>query len=156
MNYKKINGIIPVASLVARCKIAALIGIVISLAACGSSKPGASDIEPYVMEQLGQCQLWTISDVRKTDGIEDGGMYRIDFTAQLTLKESPEQAMQSYGKHQMDPNYIGCHMYVSTLVRITESMSFAKQYEVSGAGVMVKSEKGWRLNGELRSSFQPL
>lgn len=156
MNHKEIKCGIPISRLVARCKIAIIIGISVSLGACGSSKPGASDIEPYVKEQLGQCQLWTISDVRKTDGIEDGGMYRIDFTAKLTLKESPEQAMQSYGKHQMDPNYIGCHMYIARLVRITESMSLEKQYEVSGAGVMVKSEKGWRLNGELRSSFQPL
>lgn len=137
-------------------KIAVCIGIAISLAACGSSKPGASDIAPYVIDQLGQCQLWEISDVRKTDGIEDGQMYRIDFTAKLTLKGTPEQALEIYKKHQMDPTYIGCHLYIARLVTVTETMSLVKQYGVEGAGLLIKSEQGWRLRGELQSGFRPI
>lgn len=68
-------------AVLANRKIAVCVGIAMLLTACGSSKPGASDIEPYVIDQLGQCQLWTISDVRKTHGIEDGATYRVDFTA---------------------------------------------------------------------------
>lgn len=142
-------------AVLANRKIAVCVGTAMLLTACGSSKPGASDIEPYVIDQLGQCQLWTISDVRKTDGIEDGATYRVDFTAKLTLKDTPEQTMENYGKHQMDPSYMGCHLYVSRLVAVTESMSFAKQYVVTGAGILIKSEQGWRLRGELQSGFQP-
>ena len=142
-------------AVLANRKIAVCVGIAMLLTACGSSKPGASDIEPYVIDQLGQCQLWTISDVRKTDGIEDGATYRVDFTAKLTLKDTPEQALANYGKHQMDPSYVGCHLYISRLITVTETMSLAKQYEVTGAGILIKSEQGWRLRGELQSGFQP-
>jgi hypothetical protein len=116
------------------------------------------------MDRFGQCQLWTISDVRKADGIEEGEAYRVDFTAKLTLKETPEQTMATYRQHQMDPNYAACHQYVSYLVipvegpvsSAEESISFAKQYEIAGAGMLVKSEKGWRLRGNLQSSFNPI
>src|SRR4051812_24051256 len=92
-----------------RSVLLASLSIALSLSGCGLSKPGASDIEPYVMDALGQCQLWTIGDVRKVDGIEQGNEYRVDFTAKLTLKEAPEQAVRSYSQHRMDPNYVGCH-----------------------------------------------
>lgn len=142
-------------AVIANRKIAVCVGIAILVTACGSSKPGASDIEPYVIEQLGQCQIWTISDVRKTDGIEDGAAYRVDFTAKLTMKETPEQAFEIYKQHGMDPSYMGCHLYIAQLLMVTESRSLAKQYLVTGAGVLIKSEQGWRLRGEIHSGFQP-
>lgn len=158
MNHKKTKTLFPhrmLGAVLANRKIAVCVGIAMLLTACGSSKPGASDIEPYVIDQLGQCQLWTITDVRKTDGIEDGATYRVDFTAKLTLKDTPEQALENYKQHQMDPSYMGCHLYISRLVKVTESMSLAKQYVVTGAGILIKSEQGWRLRGELQSGFQP-
>lgn len=151
-------------------KMAACIGIALSLAACSLSKPGAADIEPYVMDEFGKCFLWTISDVRKVDGIEEGNAYRVDFTAKLTLKETPEQAVRSYAQHQQDPSNASCYKYDSLLAlmpsdeMIAKAMEsktvppllWAKQYEVTGAGILVKSEKGWRLSGDIQSAINPI
>lgn len=134
-------------------------GAVLSLAACGNGKPGASDIEPYIKNVLGQCELWTVGDVRKVDGIEEGKSYRVDFTAALTLKQSPEQARQSYIQHKMDPSWIGCHTYISNLAVLNANQDKAelvKKYNVSGFGMLIKSEQGWRLVGDnLHLEFAP-
>jgi hypothetical protein len=127
------------------------IGAVVSLAACDGNKPRSSDIEPYVTNALGQCQLWTISDVRKVDGIEEGKSYRVDFTATLAMRQTPDQAFQSYLQHKMDPSWMGCHVYVSNLAIVSASgktAEFSKKYEVSGFGMLIKSENGWRLIGD--------
>ncbi|MFZ6656540.1 hypothetical protein [Undibacterium sp. TJN19] len=141
------------------CQLIAAIGAVLSLTACGNGKPGASDIEPYIKNVLGQCELWTVSDVRKVDGIEEGKSYRVDFTAALTLKQSPEQARQSYIQHKMDPSWIGCHTYISNLAVLNANQDKAelvKQYNVSGFGMLIKSEQGWRLVGDnLHLEFAP-
>ena len=135
------------------------IGAVLSLTACGFGKPGSSDIEPYIKNALGQCELWTVNDVRKVDGIEEGKSYRVDFTATLAMKQSPEQAFQSYLQHKMDPSWIGCHTYISNLAIMSASrdkVELVKKYEVSGFGMLIKSEQGWRLLGEnLNFEFAP-
>ena len=136
-----------------------VIGTVLSLTACGIGKPGASDIEPYIKNALGQCELWTVSDVRKVDGLEDGKSYRVDFTATLAMKQSPEQAFESYLQHKMDPSWIGCHNYISNLAILSPSrdkVTLVKKYDVSGFGMLLKSEQGWRLIGDnLHLEFAP-
>lgn len=142
-----------------RCRVIAAIGTALSLTACGLGKPSSSDIEPYIKNALGQCELWTVSDVRKVDGIEEGKSYRVDFTATLSMKQSPEQAFQSYLQHKMDPSWIGCHTYISNLAIMSASrdkVELVKKYEVSGFGMLIKSEQGWRLLGDnLQFEFAP-
>ena len=87
------------------------------LSACGQSKPGASDIEPYVMEELSNCPLWSVSDVRKVDGIATEDSYQVDFSAKLTLKATPEETSRAYVAHERDTAYLGCHLVISQLVR---------------------------------------
>lgn len=138
--------------------LAVLLGVALTAAACGLSSPGASDIAPYVMDDLGQCPLWTISDIRKVDGIAARDSYRVDFTAKLTLTSAPEDTNRNYIQHQGEPGYMGCHVIIPHLATVqNRTVILSKQYDVSGMGELVKSEKGWRLQGELRQyRFMPV
>lgn len=119
------------------------------LSACGQSKPGASDIEPYVMAELSNCPLWSVSEVRKVDGIATGDSYQVDFSAKLTLKATPEETSRAYVAHERDTAYLGCHLVISQLVDVRLRGLPTKKFDISGAGELVKSESGWRLRGEL-------
>lgn len=119
------------------------------LSACGQSKPGASDIEPYVMAELSNCPLWSVSDVRKVDGIAAEDSYQVDFSAKLTLKATPEETSRAYMAHERDRAYLGCHFVIAQLVDVRIRGLPTKKYDISGAGELVKSESGWRLRGEL-------
>lgn len=119
------------------------------LSACSQSKPGASDIEPYVMAELSNCPLWSVSDVRKVDGIATEDSYQVDFSAKLTLKATPEETSRAYVAHERDTAYLGCHLVISQLVDVRLRGLPTKKYDISGAGELVKSESGWRLRGEL-------
>lgn len=124
------------------CLLAAL-----TLAACGKSSPGVADITPALMADISQCDLWTVSDVKKVDGIPGKESYRVDFSAKLVLKSGAEETMQKIDPMPKDANAVQCLMVASMLMRSTGALW--KSYDVSGAGEFVKSEKGWRLAGEL-------
>ncbi|KAB8059904.1 hypothetical protein GCN74_11035 [Janthinobacterium sp. FT14W] len=119
------------------------------LSACGQPKPGASDIEPYVMAELSNCPLWSVSDVRKLDGIATEDSYQVDFSAKLTLKATPEETSSAFMAHERDTAYLGCHFVIAQLVDVRIRGLPTKKYDISGAGELVKSESGWRLRGEL-------
>lgn len=119
----------------------------LALTACGKSSPNVADITPPLMEELNQCELWTVSEVKKVDGIPGQNSYRADFSAKLTIKGTPEAALQKFNAHLMDPNWVGCHRFLGRLTMRYGALW--KTYDVSGAGQFVKSEKGWRLLGEL-------
>lgn len=129
--------------------VAITLGSACILSACGQSKPGASDIEPYVMAELSNCPLWSVSDVRKVDGIATEDSYQVDFSAKLTLKATPEETSRAYVAHERDTAYLGCHLVISQLVDVRLRGLPTKKYDISGAGELVKSESGWRLRGEL-------
>ena len=129
--------------------VAITLGSACILSACGQSKPGASDIEPYVMAELSNCPLWSVSDVRKLDGIATEDSYQVDFSAKLTLKATPEETSRAYVAHERDTAYLGCHLVISQLVDVRLRGLPTKKYDISGAGELVKSESGWRLRGEL-------
>ena len=129
--------------------VAFTLGSACILSACSQSKPGASDIEPYVMAELSNCPLWSVSDVRKVDGIATEDSYQVDFSAKLTLKATPEETSRAYVAHERDTAYLGCHLVISQLVDVRLRGLPTKKYDISGAGELVKSESGWRLRGEL-------
>lgn len=129
--------------------IAIMLGSTCILSACGQSKPGASDIEPYVVAELSNCPLWSVSEVRKLDGIETEDSYQVDFSARLTLSASPEETLRGYVAHERDAAYLGCHFVIAQLMDVRIRGLPTKKYDISGAGELVKSENGWRLRGEL-------
>lgn len=129
--------------------IAIMLGSICVLSACGQSKPGASDIEPYVMAELSNCPLWSVSDVRKVDGIATEDSYQVDFSAKLTLGATPEQTLRKYVDHGKEAAYLGCHFVIAQLSDTRIRGLPTKKYDISGAGELVKSESGWRLRGEL-------
>lgn len=139
------------------CKLVAGVALLLILQGCGRSKPTASDIEPYLMAELGQCPLWTISDVRKVDGIAGESSYRVDFAAKLTLKAPPMQALRLLHQHQAEPAYLICHSFTPYLMTLNGRVpTMSSQYEITGAADLVKSEKGWRLKGALHDyTFAP-
>ncbi|WP_374660956.1 hypothetical protein [Inhella sp.] len=63
----------------------AAVAALASLAGC-SSKPGDSDIA-HALEAAYSCPDLLISDVKKIDGVEGGGTYRMAFSFKLALKE---------------------------------------------------------------------
>lgn len=129
--------------------IAIMLGSICVLSACGQSKPGASDIEPYVMAELSNCPLWSVSDVRKVDGIATDDSYQVDFSAKLTLRATPEKTLRRYVDHGKEAAYLGCHFVIAQLMDVHIRGLPTKKYGISGAGELVKSESGWRLRGEL-------
>jgi hypothetical protein len=119
------------------------------------------------MNDLGACPLWKISDVSKTDGVADGNRYRVDFTAILTLKDSPSKAWADAGQPGSVASMPVCNMYWIALLQKGGSfvipeprlggLSLSEQYKVTGYAVMVKSENGWRLAKEISGlSFDPI
>lgn len=141
---------------------------VVTLTAGCSSKPGASDVEPYVMADLGACPLWEITDVSKADGVAQENSYRVDFTAMLTLKDSPEKAWEDATQpRSIASTQASCNMYWVVLLRtggavaIPEprlpGLSLSKQYKVAGSALMVKSERGWQLAQDIGGlTFEPV
>lgn len=101
-----------------------------------SSKPGVSDIATGVNEFWGACAK--ISDVNKTNGIENGNTYRVSFTYKLEALEDTE-----LGVHKEKSNCSITH--VSTLNNIAGFLPVKKgdAYTVTTETNMVKSEKGW-------------
>ncbi|MEM8515420.1 hypothetical protein RCH14_004781 [Massilia sp. MP_M2] len=132
-----------------------------------SSKPGSSDIVPFVMDDLGACPLWEIADVKKTDGVAQEPNYQIDFTATLTLKENPVKLWEDAKRASAIAWTPACNIYWAVLIQqggtvpIPEprvpGFSMSEKYSVSGYAVLVKSENGWQLAQEIRGlSFTPI
>jgi len=119
------------------------------LAAC-NSKPGASDIEPYIMNGVGRCPLWTISDFKKVDGVPQGDVYQVEFAAKLTFKQEHAKAKEEFHSHANTQTADGDYEYCMSqqALRALE-LGTAQEYSVSGVLPMVKSENGWRLNEQL-------
>ncbi len=117
------------------------------LVGCAKEAPGVTEITPHVMADISQCDLWMVSDVKKVDGIPGKESYRVDFSAKLVLKVSAEETMQKIDWQPKNANAVQCLMVASMLIRSTGALW--KSYDVSGAGEFIKSEKGWRLIGEL-------
>lgn len=125
-----------------------------TLTGCGKGAPSVDDLQPPLMSDLGQCDLWTISDIKKIDGIPGKESYRVDFSATLTMKNTPRETLQKLHENEYDPRFMSCHIFIAHLAR--PDLSLWKQYGVTGAGEFVKSEKGWRLLGELgQYEFMP-
>lgn len=127
------------------------------LTACGLSKPGTDDIAPFVQERMGSavCQLWDLTDIRKVDGLQQGDDYRVDFVAKLTFKDEWFKQLQiksDWGK------YNACALAVINrgFNFLQEPGSLATKLDVKGFGVLVKSEQGWRLRGDLDYSLTPV
>jgi hypothetical protein len=149
---------------VRRLTAVALIGL--SAAAC-SSKPGAADIEPFVMDELGACKLWDVSNIKKTDGVAQGDRYQIDFSAKLTFKASPAEIWEEFKRPESLASTPACNAILIALIQqpggsfaIPEpklrGATLSKQYAVRGSAVVVKSEQGWRLIDELKDlAFEP-
>lgn len=132
--------------------------MVLTLQACGLSKPTVADVEPAVMDLLGQCPLWSMSDFEKTDGIAGDASYRLDFKVRLVLKQSAPDTFRLLNEHQAEPAYLTCHYLIRNLATLEGRMTkLSLKYEVSAAADLVKSEKGWRVSGELHDfDYTPL
>lgn len=113
-----------------------------SLLGC-SSKPSASDIAAEVNKFWKGCVK--VSDVTKTNGVENGNTYRVAYTYKL---EFPEDGV---GVLSMPPNCSireGAESQSAVLFKIMVSSGgggHAKGdiYNVTAETNMVKSEKGW-------------
>ena len=62
------------------------IGVFIT--ACGSSTPSTWDIEDYIESKFSSCENMRITNIKKTNGYQDGKYYKVDFEYTVNLKNS--------------------------------------------------------------------
>jgi|GWRWMinimDraft_3_1066011.scaffolds.fasta_scaffold10383_2 hypothetical protein len=118
-----------------------------SLLGC-SSKPSASDIAAGVNEFWSGCAK--ISDVIKTNGVENGNAYRVSFTYKMELLEDGGGAL---GVPPHCSIVGGEGSQTASLLKIvfssiaggngSGSLKKGNVYTVTNEANMVKSEKGW-------------
>lgn len=58
----------------------------LALAGCNSA-PGTGDVEKFLEPKFASCQNIEITDIKKTNGYEDEGNYRVEFTYDIKLKD---------------------------------------------------------------------
>lgn len=99
-----------------------------SLLGC-SSKPSVSDIAAGVNEFWGTCAK--ISDVKKTNGVEDGNAYRVAFTYKLEILKDMDKST--------------CSLVQAVILGTLGSDPITKGdvFNLTGEKNMIKSEKGW-------------
>lgn len=97
-----------------------------------SSKPGNSDITTGLNEFWGECVI--ISDVNKTNGVEQGNTYHVSFTYKL---EIPEDRSSCSGVN----NLMLVNLYTSA--GNTKGIQTGDTYTITAEYNMIKSENGW-------------
>lgn len=139
-------------------KVVSGVCLITMLSAC-SSAPDVEDIEPYLIkDNFGTCPLWTVHDVKKTDGAEIQNAYRLDYSAVLTLKKAPKDTVDEYLAHEHDPIYRPCTDTITTLLyQVINSgkKQLNSEYQMSGYAGFIKSEKGWRIATPIQNTFTP-
>ena len=58
------------------------------ITACGSSTPSTSDIKDYIKAKFSSCENINITNIKKTNGYQDGNYYKIDFEYAIKLKDA--------------------------------------------------------------------
>lgn len=61
----------------------------LALAGCNSA-PGNSDLENFLEPKFASCQNIELVDIQKTDGYEEDGYYRVEFTYGVALKDASQ------------------------------------------------------------------
>lgn len=113
-----------------------------SLLGC-SSKPGESDIATASKEFWSGCA--TVSNVKKTNGVENGNSYKVSFSYDLTVLEDVELIG---GKCSTGMGYIDAGSQKGILFKIhnpvlQSPIKKGDVFNIVGEKNMVKSEKGW-------------
>jgi hypothetical protein len=116
----------------------------IGLIAGCSGTPGPADIEPYVQGEVGSCPLWTVSNIKKTDGEADGNNYRLDISAELTLKGSSDETSTTYKNNGFRPEFKPCHAYIMHMYS-KDGQTLSQKFVIEGFAIFTKTEKGWRV-----------
>jgi hypothetical protein len=97
-----------------------------------SSKPGASDIQNGLNEFWGTCA--TVSDVTKTNGIEQDNSYHVAFTYELEIPATRSNC--SFAN-----NLLLINIYTSA--GNTKGIQTGDTYTINAEYNMIKSENGW-------------
>lgn len=110
-----------------------------------SSKPGTSDIMTGLNDFWAGCAK--ISDVTKTNGVENVNSYRVSFTYKLELLEDGAGMLGTPPGCSISgaANQAGALFKIAVLSASSGGGSLKKGdvYTVSNGTNMVKSEKGW-------------
>ena len=124
-------------------RLATALSLVALIAGC-SSTPGPDDIEPYVQNEVGSCPLWTVSNIKKTDGAAEGNNYRLDVSAELTLKASSDETSAMYKNNGFRPEFKPCHAYIVHMYS-KDGQTLSQKFAIGGFAIFTKTENGWRL-----------
>ena len=77
-----------------------LICSALALAGCSSS-PGTGDVEKFLEPKFASCENIEIVDIKKTNGYEEDGYYRVEFTYGIELKD-PSKLKQLLHTHEQE------------------------------------------------------
>ena len=77
-----------------------LICSALALAGCSSS-PGTSDVKKFLEPKFASCENIEIVDIKKTNGYEEDGYYRVEFTYGIELKD-PSMLKQLLHTHEQE------------------------------------------------------
>jgi hypothetical protein len=101
--------------------------------------------------------------------VDQGTSFKVDFSAVLTLRDRPEEVWKDAKqelKGSLEFSTTCADLFVSLIRQPGGSYpipdqqlagaTLSEQYKVTGHAILVKSEKGWQLVDEIRTSFEPI
>jgi len=84
------------------------------------------------------------ADIKKTDGEADGNNYRLDISAELTLKGSSDETSTTYKNNGFRPEFKPCHAYIMHMYS-KDGQTLSQKFVIEGFAIFTKTEKGWRV-----------
>ena len=88
-----------------------LICSALALAGCSSS-PGTSDVKKFLEPKFASCENIEIVDIKKTNGYEDDGYYRVEFAYAIKQKnpDALKDLVRTYEQEKQKlENITACH-----------------------------------------------
>ncbi len=116
-----------------------LICSALALAGCSSS-PGTGDVEKFLEPKFASCQNIEVVDIKKTNGYEEDGYYRVEYTFRVKLKK-PSQLKALLEQWQQEK---------AEAVQIKEEQ--AQFYDAEEA----LNQEIWALKREFATQYPPI
>ena len=88
----------------------------LALAGCNSA-PGNSDVENFLEPQFASCENVKVTNIKKTNGYEEDGHYRVEFTYDIELKD-PDTLTRMRQTYQEERDRV---LTIATIERIAAS-----------------------------------
>ena len=106
-----------------------------------SSKPDVGDIDAQIQAIWQPCELLRVTDLKKTNGIDQGNTYELAYSYKLVFQKDVSD-WPSAGICPIDQLNL-LWTYAKAVNKAGVAMKKGEFIEVNDSATMVKSEKGW-------------